>query len=344
MSELMLRRFRLFAILVVASVSAGLLYEQLVPWSQTAPPGHLLFSWSLGSSLVWGFELFVVPGRWGTAIRRLNFFALIVVKSLVLVGILIFTSVAHALVLHDHVDPGFFIRSGFIQTSGFIFLLVFALQAVSQVVRIIGGRVLINFILGKYHHPISEERIFMFLDLVGSTPLAERLGDVGAQSLITRFFFDITEPIIEFNGEIHRYVGDQVVVTWPLRDSTSVIRTIRCYFAIRAKIGKKANEYDRDFGVVPEFRVGVHGGPVVVSECGDYKQEIVYFGDTVNTAARIERQCKAFACPFLISGDLMERVDLPTAFQAESKGFVRLRGRETETEIFTIVPWNVATS
>jgi adenylate cyclase len=88
---------------------------------------------------------------------------------------------------------------------------------VLQIVRIIGGRTLINFVLGKYYRPIREEKIFMFLDLVGSTALAERLGDIGVQTMITRFFFDISEPIIENGGEVHRYVGDQVVVTWPLK-------------------------------------------------------------------------------------------------------------------------------
>ena len=66
-------------------------------------------------------------------------------------------------------------------------------------------------------------------------------------------------------------------------------------------VREKAPDYEREFGVVPKFRTGLHGGPVVASECGDHKQEIVYFGDTVNTAARIEQQCKAFDCSFLTS-------------------------------------------
>ena len=53
----------------------------------------------------------------------------------------------------------------------------------------------------------------MFLDLAGSTPLAEKMGDVAVQSLIGRFFFDIALPISEHQGETHRYIGDEVVVT-----------------------------------------------------------------------------------------------------------------------------------
>tara|TARA_B100000315_G_C14519291_1_gene560726 strand:- start:969 stop:1214 length:246 start_codon:yes stop_codon:yes gene_type:complete len=50
------------------------------------------------------------------------------------------------------------------------------------------------------------------------------------------------------------------------------------------------------------------------------EQELVYFGNTVNTASRIEQQCKSFGCSFLISGELVARIDLPKMLQAESKG------------------------
>ena len=75
---------------------------------------------------------------------------------------------------------------------------------------------LLNVILGRYRHPIREERVLMFLDLAGSTAMAEALGEVRMQELLTRFFFDIDEPIVAHGGEVHAYVGDAVIVTWPL--------------------------------------------------------------------------------------------------------------------------------
>jgi len=164
------------------------------------------------------------------------------------------------------------------------------------------------------------------------------MGDVGVQTMITKFFFDITEPITEHGGEIHRYVGDQVVVTWPLWEGAPNMQSIRCCFAIAELIRRKAPKYEREFGMVPGFRIGLHGGPVVISECGDPKKEISYFGDTVNTAARIEQQCKALDCPLIISAELLDRIIMPPTFQARRKGSVKLRGRENETDLFTIVP------
>ena len=71
-----------------------------------------------------------------------------------------------------------------------------------------------------------------------------------------------------------------------------VTASYSCVFAIDAALTAHAESYRSRFGVVPEFRAGLHGGPVVASQVGDSKQEIVYFGDTINTAARIQGECK----------------------------------------------------
>jgi hypothetical protein len=56
-------------------------------------------------------------------------------------------------------------------------------SAIYELVRLIGGRVLLNVILGRYRYPIREDRVMMFLDLAGSTSLAEALGEVRMQDL-----------------------------------------------------------------------------------------------------------------------------------------------------------------
>ncbi len=75
---------------------------------------------------------------------------------------------------------------------------------------------------------------------------------------------------------------------------------------------------------------------MVSSECGDEKKEIVYFGDTINTAARVEQACKEVGQPFLVSGDLMAQITLPPEMTAQSTGRLQLRGRAEETELFTV--------
>lgn len=218
----------------------------------------------------------------------------------------------------------------------FSFAIMCLILFVVAVRQIIGGRVLGNFVLGRYHKPVREERVFMFLDMANSTALSQQLGDIGVHALISRVFFDIDPLILDWGGEVHRYIGDEVVVTWPLEDCRIDGRCLECLFAINALIETNAERYQRDFGVVPLLRAGLHGGPVVAGECGDLKQEIVYFGDTINTAARIQAECKAKKVPMLISGELLAELPLPAGVRADSLGLVHLRGREEATELFSL--------
>jgi len=298
---------------------------------------RIFIDWALGGSLVWGFEILIIPSRYGTSIRRLHFLAAIAVKSIIMAAVVALVTLLSRAMWKGEIDLNFLFEVEYYRTLAFVFIFISIMQIAIQVVRIVGGRTLINFVLGKYLNPVSENKIFMFLDLAGSTELAKKLGDIGVQSLITNFFFDIARPVAEHGGDIHRYVGDQVVVTWPLKDPISNLRAIECYFAIGERMEEKREKFKRKFGVVPSFRIGLHGGPVVISQCGDYKQEISYFGDTVNTAARIEQQCKILKCPLLISADLLSKISLPANLTAVSKGLVKLRGREEDTELYTVV-------
>ena len=79
----------------------------------------------------------------------------------------------------------------------------------------------------------------MFLDLAGSTSLAEAMGELRVQDLLTRFFFDIDAAIVAHGGEVHAYVGDEVIVTWPLDERMSGGRCIDCFFAIADTLRKK---------------------------------------------------------------------------------------------------------
>jgi adenylate cyclase len=57
--------------------------------------------------------------------------------------------------------------------------------------RLLGRNVLLNFVAGRYHAPRGESRVFLFLDMKGSTGLAERLGPLGFHRLLNRFVLDL---------------------------------------------------------------------------------------------------------------------------------------------------------
>ena len=66
---------------------------------------------------------------------------------------------------------------------------------------------------GRYSRPRVEERVFLFVDLEGSTFAAERLGPQRFLSLLDTIAFDMADAVLEGGGTIHRYVGDELIVT-----------------------------------------------------------------------------------------------------------------------------------
>lgn len=340
MTRLTRMRLRLVAGLTILSTLVGVLDGYLGDGvgeaSKAAAMLHTGTAYFIGGAIIWGLEILVAQSPYGAAMRRLYFLTAIALKALTVVLVVIWVRALTVYLYHGGLNIDFVFNGAFFRTLAFVLLVIITMQVVIQVVRIIGGRTLVNFILGKYRRPVREDKIFMFLDMVGSTTLAEQLGDEGVQAMITKFFFDITEPIVEHGGEIHRYIGDEVIVTWPIREGAANMRSIRCCLAIADKVHAMAAKYERQFGAAPACRIGLHGGPVVISQCGDYKQEISYYGDTINTASRVEQECKALDCQFLVTGDLLDRITLEPNYQAVAKGVVQLRGRETETALYTI--------
>lgn len=280
-----------------------------------------------------GLELFVVQRPLGAPLRRMKlpyFLALTtVVWTLLIVASLDFLPAVIA--YYDEPHP-----RGSLHDLAFSFAVALALNFALRMRSLVGARVLGNLLLGRYHTPLREDRVFLFLDLADSTALAERLGDEGLQSLLSRFFFDVSQVVVEFGGETHRYIGDEVVVTWALQAALREGRCIRCVFAIRDAIGERAARYRAQFGVVPRFRVGMHGGSVVAGEVGDDKREIVYFGDTINTAARLADLCRELDLEFLTSGELLGRIVLPPSVQPQRIGPVELRGKQRTVEVFAL--------
>src|SRR5438552_18178962 len=162
------------------------------------------------------------------------------------------------------------------------------------------------------------------------------MGELRVQSLLTRFFFDIDGAIVAHGGEVHAYVGDEVIVNWPLDETMSGGRCIDCFFAIADAIAEKADSYRQEFGMVPGFRAGLHAGAVVISECGSSRRQLAYFGDTVNVTARLQEHCKEVGRTLLVSADLLRRVRPSPDLRVVALGEAALRGRAAAVEIFAV--------
>jgi class 3 adenylate cyclase len=87
---------------------------------------------------------------------------------------------------------------------------------------------------------------------------------------------------------------------------------------------------------VPRFRAGLHAGPVIVSECGDAKRQLAYFGDTMNVAARLCDYCKTVDQSLVISGDLLRQMVIPDDLRVDNAKSIALRGRQQRIEAHVI--------
>jgi class 3 adenylate cyclase len=286
--------------------------------------------------LVGGYLLAVREGRLRHRFRQLGFVASLIVNSVIILALFMVGRAAGQVV--TTLQPRRFVASftdaHLVWAVPFFVVVAFTVQFVLQMNRMIGTNVLRYFMAGAYARPVREERIFLFIDLVSSTALAERLGSARYFELLRRFVDDLTDPILDHEGEIYQYAGDEVVITWPLARGLRDASCVRCFFAAREAVEAGAAGYQRDFGAVPRFRAGLHGGAVTGGELGDLRQQIVFVGDILNTAARLQEHAKRTGLDLVASGALLERLALPPGIRAERVGELELRGKEARVAAF----------
>jgi adenylate cyclase len=174
----------------------------------------------------------------------------------------------------------------------------------------------------------------MFVDLKGSTSIAEKLTNKQFSSLLKDYFYDVSDAIIMFGGEIYQYVGDEVIVMWPVRRKN--VNCIRSFFKMEEIIESKKDRYLSKYGLVPEFKAGMHAGTVIVTTVGKQKKEIVYHGDVLNTTSRIEGKCNELKQKLLISEDMLDYINLEKDFILEKKDEIELRGKSQKLSLYGV--------
>ncbi|WP_350290114.1 adenylate/guanylate cyclase domain-containing protein [uncultured Croceitalea sp.] len=200
----------------------------------------------------------------------------------------------------------------------------------------VGQNVLLNFFTGKYHHPVEEERVFLFLDMKSSTTIAEQLGHITYFKLLRDYYSDLSEAIITFGGEIYQYVGDEIVVTWQLKPNQKHTESVACFFAMKAALNAKSNSYIAKYGLAPTFKAGIHLGKVTTGEIGKIKKDIVFTGDVLNTTARIQGLCNEYNVPLLLSKKLVDTLHLKASYEVFELGETELRGRDEKITLYSI--------
>ncbi|MEL6811027.1 MAG: adenylate/guanylate cyclase domain-containing protein [Bacteroidota bacterium] len=202
----------------------------------------------------------------------------------------------------------------------------------------IGQNVLLNFFTGKYHKPVVEDRIFMFVDMKDSTPIAESLGHEKYFDLLRSYYFHFSDAIIHNHGQVYQYVGDEIVITWKLKNGLARNHCLQCFYDMKSALAKKEKFYADNFGVTPDFKAALHIGEVTTGEIGALKKDIFFTGDVLNTTARILGLCGEYQEDLLLSKELSEQLDLGGDFTVRTLANASLKGKKEKVEIVSVRP------
>jgi class 3 adenylate cyclase len=142
--------------------------------------------------------------------------------------------------------------------------------------------------------PAAEERRLvtaLFCDLVGFTPLSERLDPEEVRDIQADYFGRMSEQIERYGGVVEKYAGDAVLALFgaPIAHEDDAERAVLCALGMQAAIEPVAATARSRWSVGPSIRVGVNTGEVVsgIWHAGG-RQDVAVTGDAVNTAARIQ--------------------------------------------------------
>jgi adenylate cyclase len=208
---------------------------------------------------------------------------------------------------------------------------------VVQVEELMGRRMFLGFLLGRYERPKAEERIILTLDLVGSTGLAEQMGDMRYYRFLNVTYSLMTDAVLRNEADIHKYVGDEVIFTWPMRVGVRYENCLDLYFDIVERIAVHADELKAEFGAVPEYRAALHGGRVISAQVGHIKRAIDLSGDVMNSVSRMLGLAKAMKVPILVSAELLQRIStVGDRFVVGPQHTVPVKGRRREVRVHEI--------
>jgi len=215
-------------------------------------------------------------------------------------------------------------------------IIISTTQFILQINDKFGPGNLWKFIRGKYYNPREERRVFMFLDLKSSTSIAEKIGHNKYYDLLNDFYALITDPIINHLGEIYQYVGDEIVVSWPIDKAFKDQNCISCFYQIKQCIENNGQRFMTTYGLIPEFKAGMHSGIVTVGEIGIVKRDIIYTGDVLNTTSRIQEACNLHRAELLVSNEIIRSLDNMKSYHIEEIGEIQLKGKSNKIKIAAV--------
>lgn len=327
------RHFRTIIAFAVAGALFGIGYVVLSFPLSLASLGRGILAGTLVAGGIVAVEIAARSSRIAAPLRRLAFVPFIIAKSLLWVGWIAVSLILMRLVLPIDgvetlegmgVDIAYGIVVSLVLTLGF------------ELDRMLGPGTIWRLLAGRYHTPRVEERAFLLLDLAGSTAIAERIGPAGFLALLDFVIRELTPVFVSSRAEIYRYIGDAIIVTWPIELAIEKSRILACLGGVVRCMREIGPECETRFGVRPQGRAALHAGPVAIGEVGELKREITMLGETLNTTVKLEKICGTLGQRAVISHDLMSRLTPPAGLAVTPLGEIEIPGRANPIRLYAL--------
>jgi adenylate cyclase len=192
----------------------------------------------------------------------------------------------------------------------------------------------------SHPHRIGQERylVSMFVDMRGSTRLAENQLPFDTVFIVNRFLGAVSQAVIECGGQPNQFVGDGQLALFGLSASpqTACRQALRAAAMIAANIDELNQLLSHDLREPIRFGIGIHGGEVIIGDIG-YRDHMVFtaLGDAVNVAARLQDMTKTLGCEALVSEEV--RVTAGLSADALPQQQVAIRGRSEPMLVRSVV-------
>ncbi len=183
----------------------------------------------------------------------------------------------------------------------------------------------------------------LFADIRNFTVISEKLTSQQVFELLNKLLETAIPTIREAGGYIDKFIGDAILAVFSAKDGDP----IKCGNNLLKKLQILNKDLVQSYGVEISIGIGVHYGPIVLGTIGNnYRMEGTVIGDTVNTASRLETLTKQLKTPFLVSGEVVNKITEvqgwhycdPRRLSSEP-----LKGKTERVDVFEISDWRKKT-
>jgi adenylate cyclase len=177
----------------------------------------------------------------------------------------------------------------------------------------------------------------MFIDMRGSTKLAETRLPFDTVFLINRFLEAASQAVVDAGGQPNQFVGDGLLALFGLDTdpATACRQAMRAAAMVGANVEYMNHEFATELHEPIQFGIGIHGGEVIIGDIG-FRDHTVFtaLGDAVNVAARLQDMTKALNCMVIVSEDVCTNAGVKP--EGLKHADIAIRGRDQPMTVYTV--------